>query len=126
GRQTPERSDRESSANQYLLSSSTGGAARNSGPPKFDRERPDSSIASSAASSASARVRAVAPCSLSGRKSTRPAMVVARWSTGKRLIERIPERPPVSAAQLSRLPCPSEVTTPIPVTATSGRPNLSV
>ena len=37
----------------------------------------------------------------------------------------MPERPAVSAAQLSSLPWPSEVTTPMPVTATSGRPCLS-
>ena len=34
----------------------------------------------------------------------------------------MPERPAVSAAQLSALPWPREVTTPIPVTATRGRP----
>jgi len=33
--------------------------------------------------------------------------------------------PPVNFAQLSDLPTPSEVTTPIPVTATTGRPFLS-
>ena len=56
------------------------------------------------------------------RKSTVPAMRVLRWSVGKRVIGWMPERPEVSAAQLSALPTPSEVTMPMPVTATIGRP----
>src|SRR5215212_10209330 len=37
----------------------------------------------------------------------------------------MPERPAVRAAQLSAWPCPSDVTTPMPVTATKGRPCAS-
>src|SRR5690606_26290784 len=53
-------------------------------------------------------------------------MVVLRWSVGKRVIGWMPERPAVSAAQLSSTPCPSDVTTPMPVMATIGRPRWSV
>src|ERR1700728_4813879 len=52
-------------------------------------------------------------------------MVVRKPSVGKRETRRMPETPPVSLAQLSAVPTPSEVTTPIPVTATIGRPFLS-
>jgi hypothetical protein len=38
---------------------------------------------------------------------------------------RIPDSPAVSFFQLSDLPDPSEVTTPMPVTTTIGLPNLS-
>ena len=38
---------------------------------------------------------------------------------------RMPDSPAVSFAQLSVLPAPSEVTTPMPVTTTIGLPNLS-
>src|ERR1700744_4698293 len=52
-------------------------------------------------------------------------MVVRKPSMAKRETRRMPETPPVSFAQLSAAPTPSEVTTPIPVTATMGRPFLS-
>ena len=52
-------------------------------------------------------------------------MVVRKPSVGKREMRRMPETPPVSFAQLSDVPMPSEVTTPIPVTAMIGRPFLS-
>src|ERR1700680_3941163 len=49
-------------------------------------------------------------------------MVVRRCVSGKRLMRWMPERPAVTAFQLSARPTPSEVTTPMPVTATTGRP----
>src|SRR6478752_3540088 len=55
-----------------------------------------------------------------------PAMVVRSPSVGKRRIGLIPERPAVSAAQLSAFPRPSDVTIPMPVTTTMGRPLGSV
>ena len=55
-----------------------------------------------------------------------PAMRVFRPSVGKRVIVLMPDSPAVSLAQLSALPAPSEVTTPRPVTTTSGRPILSL
>ncbi len=58
-------------------------------------------------------------------KSTVPAIVVFRPSIGKRVTVRIPDSPAVSLVQLSTLPAPSDVTTPIPVTTTIGRPNVS-
>ena len=58
-------------------------------------------------------------------KSTVPAIVVFRPSIGKRVTVRMPDSPAVSFAQLSFLPAPSEVTTPMPVTTTIGLPNLS-
>jgi hypothetical protein len=58
-------------------------------------------------------------------KSTVPAIVVFRPSIGKRVTVRMPDSPAVSLAQLSSLPAPSDVTTPIPVTTTIGLPNLS-
>ena len=54
-----------------------------------------------------------------------PAIVVFRPSIGKRVKVRMPDLPAVSFAQLSVLPLPSEVTTPMPVTTTTGLPNLS-
>ena len=51
-----------------------------------------------------------------------PATVVRSPSVAKRDILLIPERPFVSAAQLSVLPTPNDVTTPMPVTAIRGRP----
>lgn len=54
-----------------------------------------------------------------------PAIVVFMPSVGKRVIVRIPDSPAESFAQLSDLPAPSEVTTPMPVTTIIGRPNLS-
>src|SRR5262249_57383763 len=55
-----------------------------------------------------------------------PAMRVFNPSVGKRVIVLIPDLPAVSFAQLSDRPAPSDVTTPRPVTTTSGRPNLSL
>src|SRR5262245_33530759 len=55
-----------------------------------------------------------------------PAILVFRPSVGKRVIVFMPDSPPVSLAQLSLLPAPSEVTTPSPVTTTTGRPFLSL
>src|SRR5580658_859327 len=52
-------------------------------------------------------------------------MVVRRLSSGKREMRRMPETPADNFAQLSSLPTPSEVTTPMPVTAIIGRPALS-
>src|SRR5580704_1897449 len=52
-------------------------------------------------------------------------MVVRSPSVGKREIRFMPDTPPVNLLQLSDLPTPSEVTTPMPVTATTGRPSLS-
>src|SRR6185437_15118858 len=58
-------------------------------------------------------------------KSTVPAIVVLSPSIGNRLTVRMPDSPAVSRFQLSALPAPSEVMTPIPVTTTTGRSNLS-
>ena len=58
-------------------------------------------------------------------KSTVPAIVDFRPSIGKRVTVRIPDSPAVSFVQLSALPAPSEVMTPMPVTTTIGLPNLS-
>src|SRR5215510_9093642 len=55
-----------------------------------------------------------------------PAILVFRLSVGKRVIALMPDSPPVSLVQLSLLPAPSEVTTPSPVTTTTGRPILSL
>jgi hypothetical protein len=52
-------------------------------------------------------------------------MVVFKPSIGKRVTVRMPDSPAVSFAQLSVLPAPSDVMTPIPVTTTIGLPNLS-
>src|ERR1700753_799229 len=60
-----------------------------------------------------------------GMKSTVPAIVVFRPSVGKRLMVRIPDSPAASFFQLSVLPAPREVTTPMPVTTTIGRPSFS-
>ena len=79
-------------------------------------------MASVAALWASSKVSALAPWSLDFRKSTVPAMRVLRWSVGKRVMAWMPDLPAVSASQLSLRPMPSEVTTPMPVTATIGRP----
>jgi hypothetical protein len=78
--------------------------------------------ASSAASSASCSESAGAFIGSTGTKSTVPAIVVRSPSVGKRVIAWMPEVPAVSFAQFSALPAPSEVTTPIPVTTTMGRP----
>ena len=58
-------------------------------------------------------------------KSTVPATVVLRPSVGKRVMVLSPDCPAVSLLQFSASPAPSEVITPMPVTATIGRPNLS-
>src|SRR5215471_11915483 len=58
-------------------------------------------------------------------KSTVPAIVVLRPSMGKRVMVRMPDSPAVSFFQLSDLPAPSDVTTPMPVMTTIGLPNLS-
>src|SRR5262245_3891873 len=60
-----------------------------------------------------------------GTKSIAPAMVVFNPSVGKRRIGLMPDIPAVSFCQFSALPAPSDVTTPMPVTTTSGRPALS-
>src|SRR5579863_4152406 len=52
-------------------------------------------------------------------------MVVRSESSGKREMRRMPDFPAVNFAQLSSLPTPSEVTTPMPVMAMTGRPALS-
>src|SRR6266481_9306233 len=107
-------------------STSTGATARNSGPGKS----PLSPIAAWVTASSAARLasRSESPVDVKGstsRKSTVPAIVVRKPSVGKRVSVRMPDSPAVSFAQLSVLPAPSEVTTPIPVTTTIGRPNLS-
>src|ERR1700686_986083 len=107
-------------------STSTGPTARNSGPGKSPlRPIPDCSRASSAAISASRSVRPVDEDGSTATKSTVPAIVDLRPSIGKRVTVRMPDTPAVSFAQLSVLPAPSDVTTPIPVTTTIGLPNLS-
>src|SRR5437762_12873506 len=52
-------------------------------------------------------------------------MVDFNPSIGKRVTVRIPDSPAVSLRQLSALPAPSDVTTPMPVTTTIGLPHLS-
>ena len=69
-----------------------------------------------------ASVRAGAEGSSTGMKSTVPAMVVRRWAIGKRVMRWMPEVPASSLRQFSALPWPSEVSTPMPVTTTVGRP----
>src|SRR5450755_3379880 len=107
-------------------STSTGATARNSGPGKSPlRPRPACSIASSVAMLASRSVRAVDEDGSTVTKSTVPAIVDLRPSIGKRVTVRMPDSPAVSFFQLSVLPAPSDVTTPIPVTTTIGLPALS-
>src|SRR5438067_11652760 len=55
-----------------------------------------------------------------------PAMRVFKPSVGKRVMVLIPDSPDASLVQLSDLPAASEVTTPRPVTTTSGRAMLSL
>src|SRR4029079_9313857 len=55
-----------------------------------------------------------------------PAIRVFNPSVGKRVIVLMPDSPPASLAQLSLLPASREVTTPSPVTTTTGRPILSL
>ena len=91
----------------------------NSAPGKSPgRPRPACAIASSAASFGEALDRTGATRGSVSRKSTVPAMRVRRPSVGKRRMAWMPERPAVSAAQLSAWPWPREVTMPRPVTAT--------
>src|SRR6202047_1887638 len=107
-------------------STSTGATARKSGPGKSPlRPMPDCSSASSVAISASRSVRPVDEEGSTFTKPTVPAIVVFKPSMGKRVTVRMPDTPAVSFAQLSVLPAPSDVTTPIPVTTTIGLPNLS-
>lgn len=83
---------------------------------------------SSASSVTSSAIRSDRPVEENGStltKSTVPAIVVFRPSTGKRVMVRMPDSPATSFAQLSALPLPSEVMMPMPVTTTTGRPNLS-
>ena len=54
-----------------------------------------------------------------------PAIVVRRPSIGKRVMRWMPERPAVMRREGLVLPWPREVTTPMPVTATRGRPKRS-
>ena len=86
------------------------------------RPIPASAIASSITSSASRSDRAGADSSGTGTKSTVPAMVVRSPSIGKREIRRMPDTPLVSAASCPPGPGPSDVSTPMPVTTTIGRP----
>src|SRR5262249_31668692 len=86
---------------------------------------PDCATASSAAMSASRPASAGEVRGSTGTKSTVPAIRVLSPSVGKRLIARMPDWPAASLLQLSLLPAPSEVTTPMPVTTTTGRPDVS-
>src|ERR1700716_1198936 len=107
-------------------STSIGATARNSGPGKSPLlPIADCAMASSVAISASRSERSVEEKGSTGTKSTVPAIVVFRPSVGKRVMVRMPDSPAVSFVQLSALPEPSDVTTPIPVTTTIGLPNLS-
>src|SRR5947209_1114967 len=86
---------------------------------------PDCASASSVAISARRSVRPVDESGSTATKSTVPAIVDLKPSIGKRVTVRMPDSPAVSFAQLSVLPAPSEVTMPMPVTTTIGRPSLS-
>ena len=88
---------------------------------------PDCAIASSAARSAS-RSRQLRRATAARPARNRPCRRCGscRPSVGKRVMRWMPDLPAVSLAQLSALPAPSEVTTPMPVTTTIGRPALSV
>src|SRR5574340_729941 len=54
-----------------------------------------------------------------------PAMRVFRPAVAKRVMLWMPDSPAVSFAQSSGLAAPSDVTMPVPVTTTTGRPCLS-
>ena len=82
-------------------------------------------IASSATMSASRSDSAGDENGSTGTKSTVPATVVCSPSVGNRVMVRMPDWPAASLAQLSVLPAPSDVATPMPVTTTIGRPKLS-
>ena len=81
--------------------------------------------ASAVAISASRSVNPVEVTGSTLTKSTVPAMVDFSPSIGKRVTVRMPDSPAISLRQLSSLPAPSDVTTPMPVTTTIGLPNLS-
>src|SRR4051794_698542 len=107
-------------------STSTGATARNSGPGKSPlAPMPAWSSASCVTCSAIRSERAVEENGSTLTKSTVPAILVFRPSTGKRVMVRMPDSPATSFAQLSALPAPSEVMMPMPVTTTTGRPSLS-
>src|SRR5439155_4834366 len=82
-------------------------------------------IASSATRSANRSDSSGAEICVHGTKSTVPANLVFRPSVAKRVMLRMPDLPAVRFFQFSYLPAPSEVTTPMPVTTTTGRPALS-
>src|SRR5262249_51048510 len=106
-------------------STSLGGTAMNSGPGKRPRlPMPDWLTASCAAISPMRSHSAGPQKGSTGTKSTVPAMRVLSPSVSNRLIERMPDSPAVSLRQLSSTPTPSEVTMPMPVTTTIGRPAL--
>jgi hypothetical protein len=103
---------------------STGATARKSGPGKSPFAPIDACVmASSATRSASRSASVVEQNGSTGTKSTVPAMVVRSASVGNRLMRRMPDCPAVSLRQLSAMPVPSEVTTPMPVTA-AGAPTV--
>src|SRR5258705_12452031 len=83
-----------------------------------------SSIAASATIVAMRSPSSVEQNGSTGTKSTVPAIVVLRPSLAKRVMRWMPDSPAVSLAQLSPLPAPSEVITPMPVTTTTGCPFL--
>src|SRR5689334_1517977 len=98
----------------------------NSGPGKSPRRPiPDSATASSAARSASRSNNSGEDSGSAGMKSTVPAKRVFSPSVAKRVIFLMPDLPATRLFQVSALPAPSEVTTPMPVTTTIGRPALS-
>src|SRR6185436_2089064 len=118
--------DAAASTSRCGHSISTGATARNSGPGKSPlRPMPASVIASSATIAAMRSPRSVEQNGSTGMKSTEPAIVVLSPSLAKRVMRWMPDSPAVSLAQLSALPVPSEVMTPMPVTTTIGRPRLS-
>src|SRR5712671_6748870 len=118
--------DAAASTSRCGHSISTGATARNSGPGKSPLlPMPDSAIASSATIVAMRSPSSVEQNGSTGTKSTLPAIVVLRPSLAKRVMRWMPDSPAVSFAQLSALPAPSEVMTPMPVTTTIGRPCLS-
>ncbi len=115
------------SARRCGQSTSTGGTATKSGPGKSPGlPIAACSTASSAASVASLSPRVGAQNGSAATKSTVPAIRVRRPAVGKRVMAWMPERPAVRPAQFAALPCPSDVTMPRPVTATSGRPRASL
>src|SRR6478735_8003009 len=118
----PEASARASRCGHSI---STGGTAMNSAPGKSSWASPDWPMASSAASVARRSESTGAQKGSTSTESMVPAIVVRRPSVGKRSMRWMPDLPAVRAAQVSSLPWPRDVTTPMPVTATSGRPFVS-